>query len=246
MKDNTMAFGIPGSDGGGSGGNGPFLGRIQYDARVGFWKIVKRIQAADGWTDDVSEPFQKPTFLMDMGSLEVGYIKLTSPPAFLLVPYGQAIPPQPQEMTTDALGKQKKAFLPGFRVKVCGKVFGDSDAYHFSGSAKTVLGPMDDLYNTFLASPEAATGKIPAVANTGSKIVEIQNPKGNSKFYAPIFAIVGWADRPAAFGERTVPAPTGKPAAAAPPAYAAPVPNHVPPPTAPAAKTEMADSEMPF
>ena len=41
-----------------------------------------------------------PAFAADFGSFEVGYIKLASPPAFLLVPMGQAIPPQPQEMTS--------------------------------------------------------------------------------------------------------------------------------------------------
>src|ERR1700749_2842071 len=112
-----MAFGIPGSDSAGSA-NGPFLGRIQYDSRVGFWKYVKRAQDVSGnWVDEESEPFKNPTLLMDFGSLEAGYIKFASPPAFLLVPYGQLYPPQPEELAVDAGGKQRKAFQPGFRVK---------------------------------------------------------------------------------------------------------------------------------
>lgn len=245
-----MAFGIPGSETSGSGDNGPFLGRIQYDARVGFWKVVKRVQDAGGnWSSDETAPFQKPTFIADFGSLEVGYMKISSPPAFMLVPYGQPIPPQPQEVVKDANGKAKKAFMPGFRLKVCGKkTFGDDAAYHFASNAKTVMGPMEELYQAFCASPEAATGKIPAVANTGSKIIEVQNPQGNSKFYAPVFEIVGWVDRPAVFGDRTVP-PPGAPAKAAAPA-AAPA-QHVAPPAPKAAPVAekapaMADDEMPW
>lgn len=236
-----MAFGIPGSED--TTSNGPFLSRIQYDARVGFWTIVKRVQNSDGsWSNETGEPFQKPTFLVDFGTLEVGYLKLTSPPAFVLVPMGSTIPTQPQEMMTDSQGKQRKAFLPGFRVQVCGKIFGDKNAYHFNSNAKTVIAPVEELWKTFSASPEAATGKIPAVANTKTRIVEIVNPKGTSKFHAPVFEIVGWAERPAVFGERTVPIPTSKGATEA----TKPPSNHVPPPPAPAPVPATAGAEMPM
>ena len=71
-----------------------------------FWTIVKSIQQSDGgWDDDKTEPFKNPTFLLDIGTLEVGYIKFASPPAFLVVPYGQEIPPRPADRVTDAEGK---------------------------------------------------------------------------------------------------------------------------------------------
>jgi hypothetical protein len=203
-----MAFGIPGSE---STGGGEFLGRIQYDTRVGFWQTVKRVQGDGGWVDDKGEQFKNPTMLFDMGTLEVGYIKFSSPPAFLVVPYGQPIPPQPQEMSTDAAGKTRKAFLPGFRVKVASaKVFGDGAAYYFAHNAKTVMEPMDELYQIYEQAPEAAQGKVPLVAVTGTRLVEIKSPQGTNRYHAPIFAIQAWYDRLEVFGPRTVPPPAAR------------------------------------
>ena len=233
-----MAFGIPGTDGGGS--SGEFLGRINVDARSGFWTITKRIQKDGRWENDTTAPFLNPTMLMDFGSLEVGFMKISSPPAFMLVPMGQPIPPQPQEMQEGRPGeKPRKAFQPGFRIKVMSqKTFGDGAAYYFSANSKTVMGPVDALWALFCASPEAAAGKVPVVNVTGSEKIQIKTPQGNSTFYAPIFAIAQWVDRPAVLGDRTVPPPAARAAqlvvAAAPapaPSASAPPPGHVPPPT---------------
>jgi hypothetical protein len=227
-----MAFGIPGASSSADGGE--FLGRINCDARTGFWTITRRVQGADGlWQNDTSAPFQNPSFLVDFGTLEVGYIKIASPPAFLLVPYGHAIPPQPQEMTqADAQGKQRKAFSPGFRVKVMSKAtFGDAEPYYFSANSKTLLNAVDALHQVFLAAPEAAIGKVPVVKVDGTDKIVTKTPQGSTTFYAPRFLITQWVDRPAALGERTVPAPRpgAAPSRAAP---AAPPANHVPPPPA--------------
>src|SRR6185312_15669905 len=121
---------------------------------------------------------------------------LSSPPVFMVVPYGKAIPQQPEEMTTDSDGKSRKAFAPGFRVKVASpKTFGDNDAYYFSNSSKTVLGPMDELHETFRRAPEAATGKVPVVSVSKTSKVEIKSKNGTNTYYAPVFEIVGWQDR---------------------------------------------------
>jgi hypothetical protein len=226
-------FGIPGTDSGGS--SGEFLGRINVDARTGFWTVTKRIQKDGMWTNDTTPPFQSPTMLMDFGSLEVGYMKISSPPAFMLVPMGQPIPPQPQEMQEGRPGeKPRKAFQPGFRIKVMSqKTFGDGDAYYFSANSKTVMGPVDALWALFCASPEAATGKVPVVNVTGSERIQIKTPQGTSTFFAPLFAIAQWVDRPAVLGDRTVPPPAARAAQpAAAPAPSAPPANHVPPPAA--------------
>lgn len=201
-----MAFGIPGSE---STGGGEYLSRIQYDSRVGFWQIVKRVQNAQGaWINDAGEQFKNPTMLFDFGSLEVGYLKFASPPGFMLAPYGQPMPTRPEEMMQNQEGQSRKAFLPGFRVKVASsKVFGDADAYYWAHNAKTVLEPMDELHQAFLAAPEAAEGKVPLVAVTGTRIVEV----AKQRYHAPIFEIRGWYDRIPAFGERTVPPPRAVP-----------------------------------
>ena len=227
-----MAFGIPGSD---SGSGGEFLGRINVDARSGFWTITKRIQKDGMWTNDTTPPFQNPTMLMDFGGLHVGYIKIANPPAFMVVPVGQTVPPEPQEMQEGRPGeKPRKAFQEGFRIKVMSqKTFGDGDAYYFSANSKTVVKAVEALWLQFCASPEAAAGKVPVVNVTGSAKVKKDTPQGTSTFFAPIFEIAQWVDRPAVLGDRTVPPPAARAAQpAAAPAPSAPPANHVPPPAA--------------
>ncbi len=252
-----MPFGIPNSDGGSGAGN-KFLGRIQFDARVGSWLIVKRIQHADGsYGDEKGQPFfaddDRPlSLLMDFGSLEVGYLKILSPPSFLVVPYGQPIQPQPEEMTQGLKpgDKPRKAFLPGFRIQVASsKAFKDQDAYYFSGTSKSLLSPMDALHQEFLASPEAAAGMIPMVTVRKCISTENKTPQGTTTFYGPHFEVTSWLPRPAVFGDRTVPPPTAGARTSAP-AQPAPAPtNHVPPPAPkpePAKAMAMADDEVPF
>jgi hypothetical protein len=246
-----MAFGIPGSSDGGSSG-GAFLSRIQYDARSGFYTNVDRVQGPDGaWADQASKPYPNPTFAVDFGSMEVGYVKFAKPPTFLVVPYlGEGrtdYPLQPDEMVPgDKPGdKPKKAFQPGFRLKVMSqKTFGDGEPRYFAGSSKALMGGVDALYREFIRAPEAAAGKMPVVTSVDTKTIETKGPKGTTKNYQPIFSIVQWIDRPAGFGERTVPPPGGAMPAAPRPAPvqqpAAPPPAKVP------AMAGVLDDEIPF
>ena len=225
-----MAFGIPGSESSG-GADAEFLGRIQFDARSGFWKTVNRVNVGGRFENQETEPFKAQSLLMDFGSLHAGYAKIASPPVFLLVPMGQPFPPRPVEMVKDDNGKDKPAFSPAFRIKVMSaKTFGDGEPRFFGSSAKTVMGGVEECWAAFCAAPEAAAGQVPVV-NITTRVVEVQTPRGSSKFYAPVFSIAQWVDRPAALGDRAVPPPAagGQPAAA--PAASAPPPNHVPPPT---------------
>jgi hypothetical protein len=82
------------------------------------------------------------------------------------------------------------------------------------------------------------------VVNITTRVVEVQTPRGSSKFYAPVFTIAQWVDRPAALGDRAVPPPAAgsQPAVAAAPAPSAPPPNHVPPP----APKAQAAADLPF
>lgn len=192
---------------------GDFLGRIEYDARVGFWKIVKRFQQPDGsWADDRGNPFQGPTFAMDFGTLQAGWISFAGTPEFRLKPYGQPVGEQPADTFTDNEGKTRPKFSYGIRVKVAGKVFGDGDAYYWTANSKMALSGFEELFNTWEVQPEAIQGKIPVVA-----CVRAQEMKtGRSTFYKPVFEIRGWIDRLPVFGERTVPPPGGTVAQAAP------------------------------
>ena len=238
-----MAFGIAGSE---SSTGGEFLkGRLQFDSRVGFFKTVNRTQESDGmWVNLESEPFKDPVFLCDFGSLEVGYARIANPPTFIYVPYGQPIPPQPSDLNDE----KKKAFQPSFRVKILApKLFGDTDPRHFGSNAKTVMGSFEQLWNEFSMAPEAHAGQIPVVAVLSCTAIEVKTPQGKSKFFAPVFTIQGWKNRPEVFGERTVPAPAIT--AHTPTPTPRPVANHAPPPApkaAPAPAASMDDDEMPF
>lgn len=230
-----MAFGIPGSDGGGSGGE--FLGRLQFDARSGLWKHITRVMEGGRYSNTESEDYMNPSFLMDFGNLEVGFAKISNPPVFLLVPFGQTCPPRPGDKNDEG----KAAFSPAARIKVLSpKTFGDDEARYFLLSSKTGLPAIEEAWNAFCAAPEAQEGKIP-VAQTSTRTVEVKTPQGTSKFKVPIFTFVQWMDRPASLGVRTVPIPAAQapqqaasaPApAAAVQAQASPPPNHVPPPAA--------------
>ena len=212
-----MAFGIPGTES--SSSNNEFLGRLQFDARSGLWKHVTRAEEGGRYFNMESEDYMNPSFLMDFGSLEVGYAKISSPPSFLMVPFGAAMPQCPQELTPEG----KKAFNPAARIKVMSpKTFGDDAARYFLLSSKTGLPAMEEAWNAFAASPEAATGMIP-VAQTSTRTVEVKTPQGLSKFKVPVFTFTNWIERPASLGERVVPVP----AASRPVAAPAPT-NHVP------------------
>lgn len=219
-----MAFGLAGSDNGGS--NGEFLGRLQFDARSGLWKHVTRKNEGGQYFNDESEDYMNPSFLMDFGSLEVGYAKISNPPSFLMVPFGQPAPQRPQELNAEG----KQAFNPAARIKVLSpKTFGDNEPRYFLLASKTGLPAMEEAWQAFSASPEAQAGKVPVV-NATTRTVEVKTPQGLSKFKVPVFAFAQWVDRPAALGERITPIPAMTAARPAAPTAPAQVVNHMPPP----------------
>lgn len=224
-----MAFGIPGSDSGNSGGE--FLGRLQFDARSGLWKHVTRKMEGGQYFNDESEDYMNPSFLMDFGSLEVGFARISSPPAFLMVPLGKPVPQRPQELNPEG----KMAFNPAARIKVLSpKTFGDGEPRYFLLASKTGLPAMEEAWTAFAAAPEAQEGKVPVI-NATTRTIEVKTPQGMSKFKVPVFTFAQWVDRPAALGERIVPIPARTAAPAPQPAPAPAVVNQMPPPAMAAA-----------
>ena len=240
-------FGVPGTN---KQSAQEFLGRLQFDARVGFWCVIDREQGSDGgWSDRRSDDVRKLSFAIDFGGLEIGWLKLSSPPSFVLAPYGQTCPPQPQEMGDN----NKRAFSFGFRVKTLSPtLFGDDKPRYFSGTSRSLLDPFHGLHQAYLHAPEAQAGQIPIVKVTGTTVTEAKTPQGTSRFHSPIFEIARWIDRSPELGEATASsgvmqqppsAPAGEPKSSR---VEMPV-KHVPPPTpkpAPA-KADM-DDDLPF
>jgi hypothetical protein len=242
-----MAFGLPGTDSSANFDNGP---RIQYDARFGGWKRVERVQGSDGsWGND-EEDLLAPSFVLDFRTLEVGWLKFSSPPSFMLAPYGGPVPPQPEELGDN----KRRAFQPGFRLKL---LLAPKRGLHtFSHNSKTVLGVMDELHQAYMRAPEARLGQVPVIGVTGKTVIEIKNKEGTSKFYAPKMEITAWIDRPEVFGPATSPIPAPsfaqEPVSTAPPAtkHVGPPVTQAAPAPAPAAAFEpdgpTLDDSLPF
>lgn len=240
-------FGVPGTN---KQSAQDFLGRLQFDARVGFWCVIDREQGSDGgWSDRRSDDVRKLSFAIDFGGLEIGWLKLSSPPSFVLAPYGQTCPPQPQEMGDN----NKRAFSFGFRVKTLSPtLFGDDKPRYFSGTSRSLLDPFHNLHQAYLHAPAAQAGQIPIVKVTGTTVTEAKTPQGTSRFHSPIFEIARWIDRSPELGEATASsgvmqhppsAPAGEPKSSR---MEMPV-NHVPPPTPkPAPAKADLDDDLPF
>ena len=199
-----MAFGMQTS-----GGN--FLPIIKYDARAG---RIFRVDKDNGITEqvDITDPNMK--FAIDFGSIEVGYVQFSAQgPVRHMVPYdGRSLPAQPQDKGVDG----KLLSRPGFYALVAGQAIGG--IREWCSNAAILLNALDELFNLYAEQPEAAGGKIPLISIVSTVPVTSGTGAQKSTNYKPVFKIVGWVDRLADMGERTVPPPAPKaiPAAAAP------------------------------
>jgi len=190
-----MAFGMQVS-------NGDFRDIIKYDARAGRLFRVDRDVAGNKTPVDITGPQTK--FAIDFGSLEVGYVAFTaSGPDRRMVPYGRALPPQPD--TKDETGKP--THRPGFYVLVGGNAVGG--VREWCSNAAILLNALDELYNVYAQRPEAVQGKIPVVAIVRTEAVTSGKGAQKSTNYRPLFEIVTWTDRMEDMGPRTVTAPAG-------------------------------------
>ena len=218
--------------------SGNFLPLVKYDARAGrFFRVEKD----NGITEQVDITSPDLKFAIDFGSIEVGYVQFSSQgPVRHMVPYdGRSLPAQPQDKGVDG----KLLSRPGFYALVAGQAIGG--IREWCSNAAILLNALDELFNLYAEQPEAAVGKIPLISIVSTVPITSGTGAQKSTNYKPVFKIVGWVDRLADMGERTVPPPAPKaiPAAAAPtaPPPAAPTP----PPVAPAAATAPPEG-MPF
>ena len=83
-------FGLPGTE---SSEGGEFLSENPVRCPRRLLENGQTDATGDGsWSDEESEPYGKPSFAIDFGTLEVGFIKFASPPVFVVVPYGSPVP----------------------------------------------------------------------------------------------------------------------------------------------------------
>ena len=228
-----MAFGMQTA-------SGDFRDIVKYDARAGRMFRVDKDTNGDKSQSEIPPGTQ---FALDLFTFEAGFVSFgPQGPVRHMVPYGgpgTQLPPAPAEK--DDTGKLM--FRPGFWCLIAGNAIGG--VREWCSNAAVLLNAMDDLWSKVSAAPEAAAGKVPLVAISGTTPVTSGRGTTKSTNYGPIFSVTGWVPRPEQFGPATVTLGSRAPASAAPPPpvrQAAPV---APPPASPP-PSAAAPAEMPF
>lgn len=164
------------------------------------FKVDKR---ADGGSDAIEIP-QGTKFAVDLQTFEAGFVNFgPQGPVRMMVPYaeGVAMPAQPQ----DKDGEGKLLFRPGFWCKIAGNAI--DGVREWCSNAGVLLTAMDEFWQTASRAPEAAAGKIPIVAITGTIPIKSGTGARSSTNYQAVIQIQAWTDRPDVLGPRTVPLP---------------------------------------
>ncbi len=214
-----MAFGLTVGS-----GSGEFTPQVRWDARAGRMHVVERVQGMAGWETQLNDvTASQPVFMIDFGTIQVGWLTFAPRPDFVTVPLGSPLPPRPSGDYKQGVVVQ--LFSP--------KNFGGKR--ELAVTSKAVLGPLDALHTAYLAAPESQRGMMPVVQLTGTLPVTTRGPQGNITNYSPQLVIVAWAPRPDDLGPVTAgsvqspaPPPAPRPAASAPVA-APPTPPPAPP-----------------
>jgi hypothetical protein len=203
-------------------GSGEFTPQVRWDARAGRIHVVERVQGMAGWETQLNDvTASQPVFMIDFGTIQVGWLTFAPRPDFVTVPLGSPLPPRPSGDYKQGVVVQ--LFSP--------KNFGGKR--ELAVTSKAVLGPLDALHTAYLAAPESQRGMMPVVQLTGTLPVSTRGPQGNITNYSPQLVIVAWAPRPDDLGPVTVGAI--QPPAAAKPMAAPPTPPPAPPQAAPQA-----------
>ena len=230
-----MGFGLTQSS-----GSGDIVPVVKYDGRAG---RLSRVDRADGMNTpvDITRSFRA---ILDLQNVEVGWMQFQAgaAPEFTLVKLGDPMPARP---TPDH--KQ------GVRVmmlldKGCGRD-GALDLRELATAARVGVSGLDALHDAYMAAAESKAGKLPVVELKDTVAVTSGSGAQKSTNYQPVFAIIGWADRPA----NLVHVPTAQSGARAPtPISAAPAPLTSAPPSTgstvvappPAARAPVADAGL--
>jgi hypothetical protein len=202
-------------------GSGEFTPQVRWDARAGRMHVVERVQGMAGWETQLNDvTASQPVFMIDFGTIQVGWLTFAPRPDFVTVPLGSPLPPRPSGDYKQGVVVQ--LFSP--------KNFGGKR--ELAVTSKAVLGPLDALHTAYLAAPESQRGMMPVVQLTGTLPVSTRGPQGNVTNYSPQLVIVAWAPRPDELGPVTA-GSVQPPAAAVRPAMVSPAAALQTPPPAP-------------
>ena len=176
--------------------SGDFTPFVKYNAKAGRWMIK------DG---DSDREIQNPTFIADFANAKKAWMYFME---------GQA----PDIVYFPSLEAQLEKPSEKHKLGVSVMLF-SNDAFggvvKLESNSINTCQALGELHKQYEGSPESKTGKLPVVAVKGAEPI-----KGNyGTNYKPVFEIVKWVDRPAAFDETSeenseTPAPTPETAAA--------------------------------
>jgi hypothetical protein len=190
-----MALGLSVGNGGGGEDRMPY---VKYDARSGRMFRVDRNNVGGAWQTDQVDITGNAQFVVDLANVQVGWISFGDQgPVKMLVPLGTALPPRPEGLDSNG----KPAFKQGFSLRLALAKECGGGVREFGSNAACVIEAMNELHDAYGSAAEAKAGKLPIVKMGNATPVK----SGQSTNYKPMFAIVGWADRPA-----TLQAPTAQ------------------------------------
>jgi hypothetical protein len=171
-----------------SGGGGDFMPIVKYDARAGrVFRVDRELDAGGEWETKPIDITSNFSAVFDLENIETGWLLFAAgtAPDIRTVRIGEPVPARPTD-------QHKNGFRLTLRLsKECG-----GDVREFSSAAKSVIGAMDDLHNSYLAGKVANPGMLPLVKMTGTEPISTKSPKGTTTNYAPVFEIVRWVKRP--------------------------------------------------
>jgi len=177
-------FGAAGSSG------GDIRPIVKWDARAGKFFLVERVQGVGGW-ETVQNEVEGPTFLVDMDSLEIGFVAFNPAPDFRLVLQSDA------ESGAASYPEQPSAdHRPTFRVNIKMKAdqAPNDPLRSFGSQAVSVRGSFSDLHTAYEAAKGEHEGEMPVVRISGS--TAIKSSANGSTNYAPNFEILAWQTVP--------------------------------------------------
>ena len=158
---------------------------VAFNAKAGRWYTKEDKPEAELFE------VKDMTAVFDFASLRTGW--------FLFAP-GVAPVKQIEATLNAATPRPGDGFKRGFQLNL----FSNKNLLgvrEFASTAGAVIDSMNELYDLYVAAPEAKEGKLPIVRCTDVK--PIVGKHGTN--YSPLLQIVGWADRPAELAEAPPP-----------------------------------------
>jgi hypothetical protein len=165
-----MGLGLP------TGGAGNFIPYLKYNAKAG--RFHSKIDEP-GKGDQEVKPM---TAIFDLAQIKTGKFK-----------FAAGVAPDLRFDSSIGAGDAQgdEGYKPGFYVLAFAKSIGG--LREFTSNAGVVNEAMNELYDAYIAAPEATEGKLPVVKCVKEDPID----RGHGANYKPVFAIQKWVDRPA-------------------------------------------------